>query len=233
MSPPASADAAGVVVEIEGALASAHRMGNGDSAQPRRSPSRSASSVSQSSVVALVATSLSATVPGVDRSDKSPMEGGAATLARAKTKPGKGGYVCSKREATQELKNRSIDAQAMSELREHAVPQGQRQIERGIDRHAAQMAARLPRDGKHRLALVAEDDNGARARGPLFDRLDLRPFCVVAGRLLPPLLTHRENGLKLSPADALVGRFERFEPARARACVVHAQARCLIGNIIY
>jgi hypothetical protein len=34
--------------------------------------------------------------------------------------------------------------------------------------------------------------------------------------------------LKSSPADALVGRFERFEPARARACVVHAPARCLI-----
>jgi hypothetical protein len=89
-------------------------------------------------------------------------------LARAKSKPGKGGYVCSKREATQELKNRSIDAQAMSELREHAVPRGQRQIERGIDRHAAQMAARLPRDGKHRAVRSLPRMTTAHAREDLF-----------------------------------------------------------------
>ena len=53
-----------------------------------------------------------------------------------------------------------------------------------------------------------------RARGTRFDRLDLRPFCVVAGCLLPPASRHGEDDLNSSPAGALVRRFRGF-----RACL--------------
>jgi hypothetical protein len=63
----------------------------------------------------------------------------------------------------------------------------------------------------------------------IYGGLDLRPFCVVAGHLLPPVSTHGENGLNLSPADALLGRFRAFRAVpRTRVCVVHVRARCLV-----
>jgi hypothetical protein len=65
------------------------------------------------------------------------------------------------------------------------------------------------------------------AREANYGGLDLRPFRVVAGRLLPPLSRRGEDGLRSSPEDALWAVFERFELARARVCVVHARARCL------
>jgi hypothetical protein len=51
----------------------------------------------------------------------------------------------------------------------------------------------------------------------IYVALDLRPFCVLAGRLLLSVSPRGANGLNSSRVDAIGQVFERFEPARARA----------------
>jgi hypothetical protein len=68
--------------------------------------------------------------------------------------------------------------------------------------------------------LAEEPTQETRTKGSIYGGLDLRPFRVVAGRLLPPVSRHGDNGLKASPADALEGGFAAFRAGpQTRVCV--------------
>jgi hypothetical protein len=77
--------------------------------------------------------------------------------------------------------------------------------------------------------LAEEATQETRARGSIYSGFGLRPFCVVAGRLLPPVSRHGDNGLKASPADALEGGFRGAERCVGRDLIA-APDRVATGN---